>query len=475
MTSIAKLSTLLLTVFLLSGGVLVAQNSRPNVVFVIAADLNDLAFRKNTSLLQTPYLDRFRESAITFYNAYCAAPVCEPSRAATFSGLFPHHTGSYLNGSDPWRKHPLNQTEALPELFKRGGYTTFGRGKLLHAKLAPGREEKMWDNRPIYGGGFGPFPPEEDQIEGNFWGVTEWEGPDSDFPDVVNVDAVVEFLEQTQSDPFFLVLGLWRPHAPYTAPKRFFDLYEPEQIPIPMPGYLEDDLSDVPPLGHDLAYIWDSRWKVSGASAPDLWRRIVHGYLASSSFADWSIGRVIEAVNRSIHKDNTIIIVWSDNGYHLGEKSHFEKNTVWEKSAMTPMVIRLQGSQNAGQVVKAPVSALDLYPSLVELCNLPEPKHKLDGQSLGALLLNPKSVRNRPAITCYGEDVFSARDNRYRYIKYPDGSTELYDLEKDPFEFQNLSNDPSLSSVKKRLAQWYPEYWTPTLGGRNDGTNWAHR
>lgn len=442
---------------------------------VIADDLNDFAFHKNIPIAKTPHLDAFRKSAITFYNAYCAAPVCEPSRASMFSGRFPHHTGSYLNGSDPWRKAPLNTTEALPELFKRSGYTTFGRGKLLHAKLDEGREEKMWDNRPLYGGGFGPFPREEDQVEGSFWGVTPWEGPDSDFPDVLNVDAAVDFLGIAHEDPFFLVVGLWRPHTPYTAPERFFKLYDPAEIPIPLPGYSPDDLSDVPPYGHYLSSIWGSRWEISGKDNPDTWRRMVHGYLACSSFADWSIGRLVNAVDAIELRENTIIVVWSDNGYHLGEKSHYEKNTVWEKSAMTPLVIRLPGSKHAGKQVMAPVGSIDIYPTLVDYCGLEIPSHELDGKSLRPLLTDPLSSRDRPAFTIYGQGVFSARDERYRYIQYPDGMAELYDLSADPFEFNNRINDPSLADAKKRLSRWYPKDWAFSLGGRNYGTNQAHR
>jgi arylsulfatase A-like enzyme len=461
-----RLAGLLILLPLLDG-----KDSRPNVVFVIADDLNDFAFRKTLSIERTPHLDAFRKSAVTFYNAYCTAPVCEPSRASVFSGLFPHHTGSYLNASDPWRKAPLASVEALPELFKRNGYTTFGRGKLLHAKLAEGREERMWDNRPLVGGGFGPYPPEEDQIEGSFWGVTPWEGPDSDFPDVDNVEATVQFLNQSHEDPFFLVLGLWRPHAPFTAPKRFFDLYDPRDIPIPLPGFLKDDLSDVPPYGHYLSSIWGSRFEVSGYNVPENWRRIVHGYLACSSFADWSIGKVIQAVDASDERDNTIVIVWSDNGYHLGEKSHFEKNTVWEKAAMTPLVIRLPEGKGAGETVLASVSSIDLYPTLMDYCGLEAPAHDLDGQSLRPLFENPEGTRDRPAITVYGQGVFSARDDRFRYIQYPDGSTELYDMLEDPHEYQNLANNPSLAEVKRRLSVWYPSDWAFSLGGRHDGTN----
>ncbi len=239
-----------------------------NILFLIVDDWNSYVTKGTFPGIKTPALDKFASTAIHFQNAYCAAPVCVASRAAVFSGLYPHTTGIYLNASDPWRQEPLDTTETLPELFKRSGYETWGRGKLYHSKLEKGREEKAWDNRPLYGGGFGPFHPEEDQMIGKFWGYTEYTGPDEDFPDVKNVNAAIEYLNSDIDKPFFMALGLWRPHTPFVAPKRFFDLYQSEDIATPPPGWKDDDLDDIPEEGHRLARIWGERWDQTGASNP---------------------------------------------------------------------------------------------------------------------------------------------------------------------------------------------------------------
>jgi len=444
-----------------------AQQERPNVLMLIVDDMNDYGFYKTYPGVKTPSIDKFRESAITFRKAYCASPVCGPSRAAVFSGLYPHTTGSYLNSSDPWRQGILVDTETLPELFKRSGYKTWGRGKLYHAKMAEGREEKNWDNRPLYGGGFGPFHPEEDRIEGDrFWGNTPWTGPDEDFPDVKNTDAAIEYLRQDHDAPFFMVLGLWRPHTPFTAPKRFFDLYPIDQIPFPPPGYRDDDLNDIPDFGIELSKIWGKRWVNSGIDHPENWKSILQGYMANTTFADWSIGRVIEALDASEYSENTVVIFWSDNGYHLGEKNHFEKATLWDKAALTPIAIRMPDRSHAGVTSPRPINSIDFYPTLIELCRLEAPQHKPEGLSLAPLLNDPFAAREQPAITSYGYKVFSATDERFRYIQYPDGTEELYDHQSDPNEFNNIASNPEFRYAIERLKRWRPKSWAESLGGR---------
>ncbi len=454
----------------------IAKDTRPNVVIIITDDQNDYGFYDVYPGTEIPAIDEFRKTAVTFKHAYTASPVCGPSRAAFFSGLYPHTTGAYRNGSDPWRKSELlRKAETMPELFKRAGYTTFGNGKLYHAKLEEGREKKSWHNKP-FAGGFGPYPPVKDRIakEGEpaelkgaqkFWGVTEWTDPDSDFPDVVNADKSIEFLKQDHDKPFFMVYGLWRPHTPFTAPKRFFDMYDPKKITLPR-GYLDGDLSDIPPYGQMLSKIWGERWLNAGKGEEENWKRILHGYLAATTFADWNVGRVIDAVNESRYADNTIILIWSDNGFHMGEKNHYEKATLWEAAAHVPMIMRLPKFKNKGKVVKQPVSTVDVYPTLVEYCDLPKLDHVLEGKSLKPLLEKPSRRWDRPAITSYGEQAFSARDERYRYIRYPSGLEELYDHKNDPFEFQNLANDPKMKKVKERLNSWNPKQWAKSLGGR---------
>lgn len=466
-------SVFLSVVILFTGAVL--ADGRPNVVVIITDDQNGYGFYDGYPGTQVPAMDRLKKSAVTFEHAYAAAPVCGPSRAAFFSGLYPHSTGAYRNGADPWRKPPLQDIETLPELFRRSGYATFGAGKLFHARMAEDREAALWDNN-VYHGGFGPFPRQEDIIRGpdeepggsggKYWGVSEWTGPDEDFPDTVNANSVIEFLGQDHDKPFFLVYGLWRPHAPYTAPRRFFDLYDPDNITLP-PGYREGDLYDVPPGGQRLSDTWGNRWLVSGKAYPENWKRILHGYLAATSFADWNVGRVMEALDASGYADNTIVIFWSDNGYHLGEKNHFGKGTLWERSARTPAAVRIPGNPNNGHVVKQPIVSIDFFPTLLDYCSVEASGREAEGYSLRPLLEDVETGWKRPAITTYGENMFSARSERYRYIRYPDGTEELYDHRADPNEYINLANRPDSKYVIDQFKKWIPERFASDLGGRN--------
>ena len=442
------------------------DSTRPNVLFIVADDLNDYPIDGRYPGLQTPHLDAFRETAVLFEYAYCAAPACVPSRAAFLSGQYPFHTGSYLNGSDPWQKPAMANVESLPESFRRSGYTTWGAGKLFHSGIDRRRERACWDNAPTHGGGFGPFLPVANQLAGKWWGAGPWSGPDEDFPDVVNADAAIEFLRQPKQKPFFLMLGLWRPHTPFTAPRRFFQQYDKQQIQVPPPGWSEDDLTDIPAAGVALSKVWGDRWDKTGQAHPADWRQILWGYLACTSFADWSIGRVLAALDEGPHASNTLVVITSDNGYHGGEKNHFEKSTLWEAAAHVPLVIRLPNRQNAGHRTAATVTLVDLFPTFIDYCHLKMPPQPIDGHSLRVILEHPDTAWERPAITVYEERFYSARDQQHRYIQYPDGSEELYDHELDPYESKNLANDPSRSQTKEKLRKWIPRTWANSLGGR---------
>ncbi len=441
-------------------------SDRPNVLFITVDDMNGWGVKNYYPAAQMPYFEQLKSQSYNFTKAICPSPVCVPSRAAFFSGVAPHKTGAYHNGSDPWRRSEiLRRVEAMPECFKRNGYSTFGRGKIFHAKLDEGREEAMFDNRPIYKGGFGPFGEETTWVggKGKFQSVKAWEGPDTDFPDVVNADATIEFLQQQHDAPFFCYLGLWRPHTPYTAPKRFFDRYEDSDITYPA-GYRAGDLDDVPSMGLDLV---DSL----GFFGPDLetrrevFREMIRGYLATSSFADWSVGRVIEALDASPYAENTIVVVASDNGYHMGEKEKWQKGTLWELSAYSPLLVRLPN----GKSLEMPqtVSLMDIYPTLLEYCRLDGPKHDLDGESLLSLIENPDRKRS-PSFMSYGEEYSSVYDGRYRYIRYPDDSHELYDHDSDPHEWDNIASAVNSQPIIQRLALEIPKTFVETLGGRTE-------
>lgn len=452
---------------------LTAQTAKPNVLFITVDDMNGWGLMKHYPLTETPYFDKLRAQSYNFTKSVCASPVCVPSRAAMFSGLYPHRTGAYYNGGDPWVSPTpsgettiLEKTESLFECFKRNGYETFGRGKIFHAEVGKKREEAMFDNRPIYKGGFGPFGDKEHQVgtKGNFQTVQAF--PDSTFPDIKNADAAIEFLNKKHDKPFMCYIGYWRPHTPYTAPQRFFDMYDATKIVMPA-GYKADDLADVPALGRDLvdSLKFFDRGNQSQAERHANFKRMLYGYLATTSFADWSVGRVLEALDNSAFAKNTIVVVCSDNGYHNGEKERWQKGTLWQMSAYTPLLIRLPN----GRAYDCPqtVNLIDIYPTLVELCKLDPPKHALDGKSLKPIFENP-SLKWSPSLMTYGAQYSSVSDGRYRYIRYPDGSEELYDHQNDPYEWTNIASKNRLKKVKMRLAKEIPTTWAKSLGGNTE-------
>lgn len=457
--------------FTTSSGVITAQENvtleHPNVIFIILDDMNNYVINKQ-EVVKTPYLDQFRKTAITFTNASCASPLSTPSRASLFTGLYPHNSGVYANGGDPWNQSEiLMYAETLPELFKRSGYTTYGRGKVFGINLQKGRLEQNFDNRPLYGGGYGPYPDKENRVISQkeifpeFWGVQSY--PDSIFPDVINTNAVIDYLNNDHDKPFFVSLGLWRPHTPFTSPQRFFDIYNENTIDIPE-GYNGTDLNDVPDYKVALLDPF-GRFEVTGANDPARWKKFIHGYYAACSFADWNIGRVIEAVDKSKYANNTIIVVFSDNGFHIGTKSHWEKNTLWDSSSLVPLIIRYPGAINSGKEIHSTVGLIDLFPTLVDVCQLDAPKQKLDGKSLRPLFENNNSNWDRPTITSLGEHLISVRNENYRYIEYPDGEMELYDIKKDPYEWNNIANKKNKQNIISSLKSHLPDKYVKELPG----------
>lgn len=436
----------------------------PNVVMIVVDDMNGYGIKDQYPIVKTPNLDKLKKQSVMFVNAVANSPVCNPSRSSFFSGLYAYHTGAYLNGSDGWnRSGILKQIRSIPECFKDNGYTTWGRGKLFHNPLDSAREYSMWDNRPIYKGGFGPFPEKQYWAGGSkFRSIKPWTGSDTDFPDVKNSDAAIAFLKQDHEKPFYLCYGLWRPHNPYTAPKRFFDMYDQSDIELPK-SYKEGDLDDVPYLGRMLV---DSlkHYTKGPSDGHVLLKKFLWAYCANTSFADWNIGRVIDALDHSKYADNTIVVLFSDNGFNCGEKERWGKATLWEQSDYVPLLIRTP--QRKAAVSKATVGLVDVYPTLVDYCKLESPKQEMDGKSMVSLLTNPDAEWDRPALSMYGVEYSSVRGERYRYIRYPDGSEELYDHQNDPFEFNNIIGQPGTKDIVQKLRKTIPEDWAPSTGGR---------
>ena len=433
-----------------------------NVLFIAVDDLNDyVSLLEDYPGIKTPNLDRFSQQAITFTKAYTAAPVCNPSRSAVLTGLNPVVTGLYDNPDHFQNSKVAMNATLIPEHFKNNGYTTLWSGKIFHTGKhnyfsRPGQQRMtaMWDDKKGHDGGYGPNAKisniPDRIVRPGLFDYESWVGPDRDFPDVVNTDLTIERLEADYSRPFFMALGLYRPHNPWTAPKRFFDMYPIETLQ--MPKVLENDLDDVPETG--------KKWAKGPVDFQEIkkagkWKPIVQAYLASISFMDYNLGRVLDALEKSKYKDNTIVVLWADHGFHMGEKGHFAKYALWEQTTHTLLMAQIPGGPR-GVKRDQPVNLVDIYPTLVDYCNLPKVKQELSGVSLRPVIEDKNYKKQTPSITYYKKGSVGIRTENWRYIRYFDGTEELYDHTKDPREWENLANKPEFTAIKKGFKKWLP-------------------
>jgi arylsulfatase A-like enzyme len=445
-----------------------SQTAKPNVLFVMIDDLNDYVTQlKGYPGLKTPNLDRFVKTAVNFNRAYCAAPVCNPSRAAVLSGISPYRSGIYDNDNRIMDSKVLDSAVFLPELFKQNGYTTLTRGKIFHTMPKPARNQAMWDVKGGQGG-YGPQATEKHIPAGiapPMFNYQEWTGPDTDHPDYVTAGQVIDNLAKTYDKPFFMAAGLYKPHNPWTAPKRFFDMYPIESIQLPT--VLEEDWDDLPEIG--------KKWAASPVDYAALkksgeWKNIVRGYLACISFMDWNFGRLMDALESSKYRNNTIVVVSADNGFHMGEKKHFAKFALWEQTSHVLHMWRVPGMTKPGVVCDAPTSLINIYPTLVELCGLKGPMSKFDGRSIVPLLKDHLAHWEYPAVTTYKQGNQAIRSKQYRYIRYSDGTEELYDEAKDPKELHNMAKDAAMKKVISEFRkQISPSFVPATAGGKGGG------
>lgn len=435
-------------------------SSRPNVVFIVVDDMNMFPVLHNYPGLKTPNMDRLAAQSFNFLHASCAVPLCAPSRAAFFSGMAPYKTGVYRNFSNIYDSSVLSHEQLMPECFQTNGYTTWGGGKTFHMKVNDDRENKMFDNAPVKHGGYGPYAEKAFWYGKTGWAsIKPWTGPDSDFPDVRNAGDAVRFLKQPHEGPFFLYYGLFRPHTPYTAPKRFYDLYQDADFPLPE-AYKAGDLDDIPPMGRALVDSMKQYYK-TGMTKEEIWKAMLKGYCANISFADWNVGRVLSALDQSRYARNTIVVFCADNGFHCGTKNHWTKKTLWDEADRIPLMIRVPGGR--GVRCYQTVSLLDIFPTLVDYCHLQAPDHALDGKSLVPVLHNPDIRWERPGFTTWGVQYSSVVDGRYRYIRYPDGSGELYDHQTDPYEWNNLAGEGRMKPVIAKLTKSIPSHFEKSI------------
>lgn len=473
----------------LGAGFLAVAADRPNIVMIAIDDLNDwVEPLGGHPQVKTPAMKRLAERGLTFTNAHCQAPLCNPSRTSLMTGRRPTSTGVY--GLAPWIRNvpELKELVTMPQHLHKHGYRTLIGGKIYHG--GNGRGKRQTEECDTWGPGAGvgakpkqklipPTPggnhklmdwgtfPHEDEDKGD-WKVASW---------------AVDELESMPSDkPFFLSVGFFLPHVPCYATQKWFDMYPDESLQ--MPPIVKGDRDDTP------AFSWNIHWdlpepRTSWLDANNQTRPLVRAYLACVSFVDSQVGRVLDAVEKSPHKDNTIVVLWSDHGYHLGEKAISGKNSLWRNSTRVPLILAGPGIPS-GKSCSEPAELLDIYPTLSDLVDVPQAEG-LEGISLLPQIENPQTSRERPAICTHNAGNHSVCDQRWRYIRYADGSEELYDRVADEFEHTNLLHGDQIASeyrqVADRLAAWLPQDEKPLAPGsahrilekRADGFYWQEQ
>jgi len=430
-----------------------AKTNRPNVLFIAVDDLNDwigcLGGHPDT---KTPNFDRLAARGINFTHAYCSAPACNPSRASLMTGVLPSQSGVYHN-SQPWRPAMPNVV-TLQEYFQKHGYHTIGRGKIYHGAFP---DDRGWDEYIKKGKDPGISLTEEERKQKNKVGKI-WskpiDGTEEEMDDYKVASWTMEQLKKKHDRPFFLACGFYKPHLPWNAPKKYHDMFQPDKITLPAVN--ENDLDDIPEAGRKMARPDGDHKRIT---ENNYWRQAVCNYLACIAFTDAQLGRVLDALDASPYRDNTIIVLWSDHGWHLGEKLHWRKFALWEEATHNVMMWVVPGVTRKGSRCDQPVSLQDIYPTLIELCGL-TPK-KVAGQSLVPLMKQPDLEWERPALTTYGRNNHSLRTKRWRYIRYADGTEELYDHSRDEMEWVNLAGRPEYKSVIADLAKWLPKVNAP--------------
>lgn len=424
-----------------------------NVLFIFIDDLNDwVRYLDGHPLVQTPHLDRLAARGVAFTNAHTVAPLCGPSRVALFTGLAPTQTGIYDN--DHWfRRVPeLRDLVTLPQALEQSGFRTIAAGKIFHTHAGGGQPpseftetaRRTWMN-------YGPLPPAPLNYQDPRYRIRDWgvfPQKDEDQADYAIASFAIERLQQPADERFFLGVGFFRPHVPFYASQHWHDLYPRDLIRAPADG--REDLADVPEVAQRHYAAFDPAWVRQQGRA----EQIIQAYLACISFVDDQVGRVLDALEAGPHRDNTLVVLVSDHGFHLGEKNHFGKATLWERSTRVPLIIAGPGLP-AGMRCERPVSLLDLYPTVLDLTGLPG-RTGLAGRSLVPLLRNTQAAWDRPAVTTWMRGNHSVRSERWRYIRYRDGEEELYDHQADPHELRNLARESRHADIIAEHRRWLP-------------------
>jgi arylsulfatase A-like enzyme len=432
-----------------------AETSKPspklNVLFIAIDDLNHwTGYLDRNVRTKTPNIDRLAARGVWFTRSYCAAPVCNPSRAALMSGLRPSASGVYENGND-WRR-AIPEDLPLTTTFRKAGYYVCGAGKIYHESY---KRRSEWDDY-LENSGRDPEPTGNPGVGGIRFAPLDC--GDEDLREWKIVGYGIEQLQRKHDKPFFLAIGLHKPHLPWNVPRKYYDLHPLDKIELP--PYREDDLNDLPPAGVRMARPEGDH---AAILASGRWPEAAQGYLAAISYCDAMVGRLLGAFDKSAYATNTIICFWGDHGWHLGEKHHWRKFALWEEATRAPLIWVVPGLTKSNARCDRVVDFMSIYPTLTDLCGLPTPKH-VQGESIRALLADPKAAWDKPAITTYKFMNHAVRTENWRFIRYADGGEELYDEGKDPYEWNNLAGTSGFDSQRAELGKWLPRENKPYIG-----------
>ena len=444
------------------------KQKKPNILFIAIDDLNDWTdMLEGNAQARTPHMDTLASKGIVFTNAHCAAPCCGPSRSAIMSGIRPSTSGNYINRNSLTHNPILNNAVLLPEFFQQHGYYVSGAGKLFHG---------YHFNFEVKGRGFDEYYPSKTQDLPSFkglkfssklplggwsrtadWGALRPDVTVDDHPDGKTAKWVKGNLLKGQlQEPFFLGAGIFEPHLPNYAPQKYFDQFPLEDIKLP-DGFLENDLDDVPAAHAKMAHNpWLKRIRETGQ-----WRPAIQAYLACTAMVDDLVGEIVEALEKSKYADNTIVVLWSDHGFHHGEKGRWGKYSLWERATRVNFIWVVPGMTKTGSVCGKPVNLLDIYPTLASLTGCEPPANQLEGNDLSVLMKDPDAPWDEATVTTFGYKNYGVRSGQYRYIVYEDGSEELYDHANDMWEWKNLAGNPQFAAVKKNMQKWIPVHHEP--------------
>lgn len=464
-----------------------AGNKAPNILFIAIDDMNDWAGYLHTHpQVKTPYMDALARRGVAFTNAHCAAPICGPSRTAILSGQWPTSNGIYTNAVDYRRQLP--HLISLPEHFRRHGYQVLGAGKIFHSggNQIP---EGAFDEYGGKGSSGAPFTGKELNTAAQapyhyvskqgkifrlplngipadrYWRGTntfDWGAvdlPDSLFDDTKTTNWAIDQLQQKHNKPFFLAVGFNRPHQPLYNPQRFHELYPESSVVLPLTT--TNDLEDVPRAGREYALVAGTSGLHRSVVQYGEWTHAVSSYLAAISYVDELVGQLLTALQGSEFAENTLVVLWSDHGWHLGEKEHWGKATGWLRSTRVPLIIvPPKNAAPAGftpnSISERVVNLLDLAPTLADFAAIPL-REAWEGNSLLPLIGNPAQDWQEYTHTTFGLGNHTVSTARWQYIHYFDDTAELYDIQRDPQEFVNLIQDPQYRDLISRLHAFLPE------------------